>query len=146
MEITRKPVVIAGKPQSYAKGTKATGASGFVVLSGSIGIDIKTGDTPEGAGEQTKIAMTNIKTYLEEYGTSLQNIMHIWLNVKGTFPEGMVEDPRTREVFGAMRAFWDENCPEFRQEDNVPAFTLLGVTSLALKAWHLEIVVIAAVP
>ena len=146
MEIQRTPVVIAGKPQTYAKGTKATGASGFVVLSGSVGVDINSGETPEGAAAQTKIALGNIKKYLEEYGTSLENIMHFWVNMKGDFPEGIVADPRCGEIFGAIDEFWDENCPEFRREDNVPAHTLLGVTSLALKEWHLEIVVIAAVP
>ena len=68
MEIKRSPVVIAGQQASYAKGSAVTGAKGVVLLSGSVGVDVNTGIVPEGAGQQAKLAMENIKSRLEEYG------------------------------------------------------------------------------
>ena len=93
MEIQRSPVMIAGKAQGYGKGTAATGARGFAFLSGAVGVDPDTGNIPEGIGEQAKIAMEAIKTRLEEYDTSLKNILHIWLYLKGQFPNAIVNDP-----------------------------------------------------
>ena len=145
MEIQREPVVIAGKEQGYAKGTKATGASGFVFLSGSVGLDVNTGQTVEGAGPQANIALVNIKANLEGYGTSLKNIMHIFVFMKGDFPDGVGYDPKWPEVNAVMQEFWKENCPEFQKGNKPPAMTLLGVTALGIAAWHLEIMVIAAV-
>ena len=146
MEIQREPVEIAGQAQGWAKGAKATGASGFVFLSGSVGLDLNTGETPEGAGAQAAIALANLKANLEKYGTSLSNIMHIFLFVKGNFPEGVGYDPRYAEISAAMAEFWTANCPEFLKGNNPPAMTLIGVTALGIAAWDLEIQVIAAVP
>ncbi len=146
MQIQRSPVVIAGQPGGYAKGSSVTGAKGFVILSGSLGIDVNTGKVPEGGGEQAKLAMENIKARLEEYGSSLKNILHIWKYVKGEFPNGIVNDPRYQESDKAIQEFWKENgCPEFLRENNPPASTLLGVTSLARPEYHLEIMVVAAI-
>ncbi len=145
MEIHRSPVVIAGQSAPYAKGTAVKGNKGFVWLSGSIGIDVDTGKIPEEAGEQAKLAMENIKARLEEYGSSLKNIVHIWQYVKGQFPNGIVNDARYSEIRNAMQEFWRVNCPEFLKENNPPASTLLGVTSLANPEFHLEIMVVAAI-
>ena len=145
MEIKRSPVIIDGKPAVYAKGTAVVGNKGFVWLSGSVGINVSTGKIPEGAGEQAKIAMENIKARLEEYGASLKNIVHIWQYIKGQFPDGIINDPRYPEIRSAIEEFWSENCPEFLIENNPPASTLLGVTSLARPQLHLEIMVVAAI-
>ena len=145
MEIQRAPVVIAGQPAVYAKGTKVVGNKGSVWLSGSVGIDVGTGKVPEGAGEQAKLALENIKARLEEYGSSLKNIVHIWLYVKGQFPNGIINDPRYQAIRNAIDEFWRANCPEFLVGNNPPASTLLGVTSLARPEYHLEIMVVAAI-
>ncbi len=145
MEIQRTPVVIAGRPAVYAKGTRVVGNKGFVWLSGSVGVDVGTGKVPEGAGEQATLAMGNIKARLDEYGSSLKNIVHIWLYVKGQFPNGILDDPRYPTIKKAIEEFWMANCPEFLVENNPPASTLLGVTSLARPELHLEIVVVAAI-
>ena len=146
MEIYRTPAIVAGKPRGYAKGTKVTGSRGFVFLAGCVGMDVNTGEVPKGAGEQARIAMENIKTRLEEYGSSLKNIMHIWQFVKGEFPNGVFNDPRYAEIRNAVEDFWRENCPEFLRENNPPPFTLIGATSLALPELDIEIVATAAVP
>ena len=145
MQIYRTPVVIAGQPQVWAKGTNVLGARGFVWLSGSVGVDYDTGELPEGAGEQAKNAMKNIKAQLAQFGSSLKNIVHIFEFIKGDFPNGVINDPRWAEISGAMQDFWKENCPEFLSDNNPPASTLIGVTSLARPEFHLEIMVVAAV-
>lgn len=145
MQIYRTPFVIGGKPQEWAKGTGVIGARGFVFLSGSVGMDINTGKLPEGAGEQAKLAMENIKAMLAQYSSSLKNIMHMWLYVVSNSPNGIVDDPKWQETSKAMQEFWRENCPEFLNGNNPPAETLLGVASLALPGQYLEIMVIAAI-
>ena len=45
MEIRRSPVIIAGNPAVYAKGSAVMDAKGHVFLSGSVGVDVKTGKT-----------------------------------------------------------------------------------------------------
>lgn len=145
MEIQRAPIVIAGQAREWARGTGVTGARGFVFLSGSVGLDPNTGKIVEGAGEQAKLAMENIKAALAEYGSSLKNIVHIWQYVKGQFPNGVLNDPRYSEISNVIEEFWKQNCPEFLPENNPPAETLLGVTSLAWPELHLEIMVVAAI-
>ena len=145
MDIQRSPVVVAGQSAPYAKGTGVVGNRGYVWLSGSVGVDVDTGKIPEGAAEQAKLAMGNIKARLEEYGSSLKNIVHMWQYIKGQFPDGIVNDQRYIEIRSTIEEFWRQNCPEFLVENNPPASTLLGVTSLARPEFHLEIMVVAAV-
>jgi len=146
MEIKRSSVVIAGQKRAYAKGAAATGAGGIVTLSGATGQDEKTGKVAEGIGEQTKIALAVIKERLEEYGSSLENILHIWWYLVGQFPDGIGATPEWKECAKAVEEFWKENCPEFYYKNNPPAGTLLGVTALAGPQLKIEIMVIAAVP
>jgi len=145
MEIQRSPVVIAGQHGGYAKGNSVTEAKGLVILSGSTGVDVNTGKIPAGGGEQAKLAMENIKTRLEEYGSSLKNILFWRRYIKGEFPNGILSDPRYLEMDKALQEFWKENCPEFLKENNPPASTLLGVTALAQPGYLIEIEVVAAI-
>lgn len=145
MEIKRSPVIIAGKPAVYAKGSAVTGGKGHVFLSGSVGVDINTGNVPKGAGEQARLALENIKARLEEYGSSLNNILLIRKYIKGEFPNGIVTDPIYQEISDAIESFWAEHCPEFLNDNNPPASTLLGVSALAQKDYLLEIEVVAAI-
>jgi enamine deaminase RidA (YjgF/YER057c/UK114 family) len=57
----------------------------------------------------------------------------------------MVTDTVHQEIRKAMEEFWQINCPEFLRENNPPAATTLGVTSLARPEFLLEILVVAAV-
>lgn len=144
MEILRSPVVIAGRPAAYAKGSAVTGANGLVFLSGSVGTDVSTGNTPQGAREQATLAMENIKARLEEYGSSLKNILLVRKYIRGAFPNGIINDPIYQEISAALEEFWREHCPEFLKENNPPASTLLGVSALASPEYLLEIEVVAA--
>ena len=87
MEITRMPLTIAGQVASYSKGAAVFGARGFVLLSGSVGIDVQTGKIPAGVGEQTRLAWENIRTRLEEAGTSMSNALFMRRYLVGLFPD-----------------------------------------------------------
>jgi enamine deaminase RidA (YjgF/YER057c/UK114 family) len=145
MEIRRSPVIIEGNPAVYAKGSAVTGEKGHVFLSGSVGVDVDTGKVPEGAGEHARLAMENIKARLEEYGSSLSNILLVRKYIKGEFPNGIVADPIYQEIGKAIEGFWAEHCPEFLKENNPPASTLLGISALAQSEYLLEIEVVAAI-
>jgi enamine deaminase RidA (YjgF/YER057c/UK114 family) len=145
MDIQRSPVILAGRSAPYAKGTRVAGNNGYVWLSGCLGEDVNSGAVPEKAGAQAALAMNNIKTRLEEYGSSLSNIVHMWLHQKGQFPEGMANDPSHDEIRDAIEDFWRINCPEFLRGNNPPASTFLGVTALAQPAYLIEITVVAAI-
>ena len=146
MEIQRSPFVITGQNREWAKATVVLGSRGTIYLSGSAGTDPVTGKTPEAIGEQTKNALKAIKTIVEEYGSSLKNILHMWYCVKGSFPNGMLGDPVWQEADKAMQDFWKENCPEFAVENNPPASTLVGVAALAIPELKIEIQAVAAIP
>ncbi len=146
MEIQRSPFVIAGQNREWAKATVVFGARGTIYLSGSAGTDPATGKTPESIGEQTINALKSIKTIVEEYGSSLKNILHMWYCLKGSFPNGMLGDPVWQEADKAMQDFWHEHCPEFAVENNPPASTLVGVAALAVPELKIEIQAVAAIP
>jgi enamine deaminase RidA (YjgF/YER057c/UK114 family) len=145
VEIYRAPLLVAGKSRGYATGTRAIGARGFVWLSGVVGVDSQTGEIPEGIREQTRLTMQNIRSRLEEYGTSLRNITLLRLYFRGEFPNGIFNDPKYPECAAVIEEFWGENCPEFLRDSNPPALTIIGVTSLARPQLLLEIDVVAAV-
>jgi enamine deaminase RidA (YjgF/YER057c/UK114 family) len=145
MEIKRKPVIIGGQRRAYATGTSAVGASGFITLSGAVGEDAESGEIPDSIGKQTTIALSNIKQRLEEMGSSLENIMHIWWYLVGSFPEGISSTDEWKECARAIEYFWKNNCPDFYYKNNPPAGTLLGVTALAGPKLKIEIMVMAAI-
>ena len=89
--------------------------------------------------------MENIKSRLEEYGSSLKNILFIRRYIKGEFPNGMINDPKCQEVRQAMEDFWQENHPEFLRENNPPASTLVGLTGLARPEFLVEIALLSAI-
>jgi len=146
VKIQRGPTIITGKSAGFGKGSGVTGAKGFVWLSGSTGIDFKTGNIPESPAEQAKLAMENIKAELEEYGSSLKNIVFWRRYIVGEFPNGIASDQRYQEINNAWQEFWKENgCLEFLRENDPPASTLLGVTALARPEYLLEVEVVAAI-
>ena len=132
----------------WSKGMAVWGAGGFVFLSGAEGRDPDTDVVPEGIGAQTRITMQKIKERLEEFGTSLDNICHMWYYIKGPeFPYGVEKDPKWLEAIKARDEFWVENgYPDLVSTKNPPPGTLLGIPSLALKDMLIEITVIAALP
>ena len=146
MEIKRPQLYRAGKPKGWAIGTAAYGARGIVFLSGATGRDPDTDQTVRGMKTQVRIAMEHIKKSLEEFGTSLENILNIWYYMAGPFPHGLYYDPKNIEREEALEEFWKKNCPEFCQDKNPPADSLIGVECLAYEELLIEITVVAAIP
>ena len=141
----RFPVFHGSKHMPWSKGMAVWGAGGFVFLSGTEGIDPDTDVVLEGIGAQTRLALEKIKERLEEFGTSLDNICHMWIYIAGPeFPDGVVGDSRIHEFRKVRDEFWEQYCPEFRSDRKPPATTLIGVSSLARKGMQIEIMVIAA--
>lgn len=139
----------AGKLMPWGKGTVVKDAKGFVFLAGAEGHDPtqdfrKGGKIVEGAAAQTRLALEKIKSRLEEMGTSLENIVHMTIYIKGPFPDGVVNSPNFRQDI--IDDFFREHCPSLCSDDNPPTQDLVGVASLALKEMLVEIGCIAVLP
>jgi len=145
MDKKRFPVFYGGQLMPWSTGTAVRGAGGFVFLCGSEGRDPDTDEVVSGMAAQVKMTLTKIKDRLEEFGTSPDNICHMWYYVKGSdFPDGLENDPNWIEAQKTRAEFWIENgYPELA--NSIPG-TLIGVTSLAKKEMLIEITAIAALP
>lgn len=142
MEIKTPMAMRAGKPLGFAEGSAVIGAKGFVFLSGITGTDPKTGETPEGMAAQTRVALEHIKASLKEFGTSLENICHVWYHVVGTFPNGITNDLKEHERKNTLEEFWKKHCPDKPK----PPGTLIGTTALIRPDLLIEVTIIAAIP
>lgn len=56
----------------YSQGIKA---GEFVYTAGQIGVDPRTGETPDGVAEQTRQALENAKAILEAAGASMEDVV-----------------------------------------------------------------------
>ena len=85
-----------GRLMPWGKGTVVAGAKGFVFLAGNTATaedyePFKTGGGAVGdAAAQWRNILTNIKSDLEELGTSLDHLIRLTFYVKGPFPTGGV--------------------------------------------------------
>lgn len=142
------PVYHAGKKMAWTTGHAVWNMGGIVFLSGAEGRDPDTDIAREGIAAQTKLALEKIKTRLEEFGTSLDNILHLWYYIVGPeFPNGVQYDPKFKDVSKVLDEFWKENgVPQFCSENYPPAATLLGISGLGQKEMLIEIQAVAALP
>jgi len=143
VEVNKNELMRAGKPRGFADGMAISGAGGFVFLSGVTGQDYQTGSTPLGLETQVYDAWREIIARLEKYGSSVENICHAFTFVVGSFPHGIMNDPRTEVMSKARKRAW-EKCygAEFAEKTVVPS-TIVGVTALARPEMLVEIQVIA---
>ena len=118
----------ADAPAALGPYSVATGSGPYVMTSGQIGIDPKTGDlVPGGIEEQTRQVLTNLQAVLKSSGSCLKNA------VKTTvFLRDMVD-------FAVMNRIYAEFFPE-----QPPARTTVAVAGLPKNAL-IEIEVIAVV-
>lgn len=65
----------------YSQGIKVT-ASNTIYVSGQLPIDPKTSKMPEGIEKQTEQSILNIKSILEEAGSSLENVVKTTVYLK----------------------------------------------------------------
>ena len=91
----------------------------MLYLSGEIGVDYKTMKiVPGGIKAETKQVMENIKTTLEKYGSSMDNVVKCTIMI-----QDMKQWPLVNEVY--MTYF---------KKDRLPARSAFGSTALALGA------------
>jgi 2-iminobutanoate/2-iminopropanoate deaminase len=102
----------------------------LLFVSGELGVDYETMKVVEGGIQaQTRQALENIKTTLEKYGTSLENVVKVTVMI-----QNMSEWPSMNEVYVTFFA-----------GDRLPARSAIGANGLALGAL-VEIEVIAVIP
>jgi len=142
------PVYHAGKKMEWCTGCAVWNMGGIVFLSGAEGRDMDTDIPPASIKDQTKLAMQKIKARLEEFGTSLDNILHLWYYIVGSsFPNGVQYDSKWIAAGEALDEFWTENgFPQFCHDKSPLAGTLVGITGLGRKEMLIEIQVVAALP
>jgi len=96
----------------WPTGVALSGAAGFVFLSGAEGQTKAVWEIEEGMAGQTRLTLEKIKERLEQFGTSLNNICHMWIYIVGSeFPDGVGADPKWREAAEVTGDFWKGNCP-----------------------------------
>ncbi|MCA0047129.1 RidA family protein [Mesorhizobium sp. B283B1A] len=135
----------------WGKGTVVTGAKGLVFLAGNTGT-AENYDPSSGKGgavgdaaTQWRSILTNIKSDLEELGSSLEHLVKITQYVKGPFPDGgALSSPNFR--LDVMDEFFAEHCPKHCSYNNPPPSEVIGVVALAHPDLVIEIVAVAALP
>ena len=143
MAVKTYPLYYAGKLMPWAKGTVA---NGFVYLAGTEGRDPETDRVVEGIEAQTWMCMEKIKSWLEEMGSSLENIVKITYYVKGEFPDGVGASENWQKAHKVKQDFYRKHCPSLCEDKNPPVADLIGVSGLALKEMLIEIAVTAVLP
>src|ERR1700754_5062945 len=92
MELVTHKKLKAGRLMPWGKGTVVTGAKGFAFLAGNTATTDdyepfkKGGGAVGDAAAQWRNILTNIKSDLEELGTSLGHLIKLTFFVKGPFP------------------------------------------------------------
>ena len=135
----------------WGKGTVVTGAKGYVFLAGNTATAEdydplnKRGGVIGDPAMQWRAILTNIKSDLEELGSSLENLVKLTYYVKGPFPNGgVLSSPNFRQ--DVMDEFFADHCPKHCSYNNPPPSELIGVAALAHPDLVVEIVAIAALP
>lgn len=150
MKMVRKSfrVYHGKKLMPWATGVAVWNAAGYVWLSGAEGRDPHDDHVVPGTYNQAKMCMQKIKDRLEEFGTSLKNIVSMHYYIAGPeFPNGVANDQKWIDAKQAVDDFFVENgVPEYSTANGAPPGTLLGVVALALKEMIVEIRAVAALP
>jgi enamine deaminase RidA (YjgF/YER057c/UK114 family) len=135
----------------WGKATVVTGAKGYVFLSGNTATAEdydplnQRGGAVGPAEAQWREILANIKSDLEEVGSSLEHLIKMTFYVKGPFPNGgVLSSPNFR--LDVMDEFFAEHCPKHCSCNNPPPSEVIGVAALAHPDLVIEIVAIAALP
>jgi enamine deaminase RidA (YjgF/YER057c/UK114 family) len=135
----------------WGKGTVVTGAKGYVFLSGNTATAEdydplnKRGGAVGDPAMQWRAILANIKSDLEELGSSLEHLVKLTFYVKGPFPDGgVLSSPNFR--LDVLDEFFAEHCPKHCSYNNPPPSEVIGVAALAHADLVIEIVAIAALP
>lgn len=146
MEKKYYPLSYAGKHITWAKGTVVKGAKGFIWLAGTEGHDPETDEIVEGIEAQTLLCWGKIKSWLEEMGSSLDNIVKVTTYLVGPFPDGVADSETWQKSFKVREEFLRKHCPDLCSDKNPPPKDLIGVSKLAQNDMLIEVAVVAAIP
>jgi enamine deaminase RidA (YjgF/YER057c/UK114 family) len=151
MQLVTHKKLKGGRLMPWAKGTVVTGAKGFVFLCGNTATTEdydpvkKQGGAVGDAAAQWRAVLANIKSDLEELGSSLDHLIRLTFFVKGPFPDGgVLSSPNFR--LDVADAFFAEHCPKHCSYNNPPPSEVIGVVALAQSDLVIEIVAVAALP
>ena len=151
MELVTHKKFKGGRLMPWGKGTVVTGAKGFVFLAGNTGTTDDYAPFQNGGGAvgepaaQWRNVHTNIKSDLEELGSSLDHLIRLTLFVKGPFPNGgVLRSPNFRQ--DVMDEFFAQHCSKHCSYNNPPPSEVIGVAALAHPDLVVEIVAVAALP
>jgi enamine deaminase RidA (YjgF/YER057c/UK114 family) len=151
MELVTHKKFKGGKLMPWGKGTVVTGAKGFVYLSGNTATSDdydpigKGGGAVGDAAAQWRAILANIKSDLEELGSSLDHLIRLTFFVKGPFPDGgVLSSPNFR--MDVLDQFFAAHCPKHCSTNNPPPSEVIGVAALAQSDLVIEIVAVAALP
>ena len=152
MELVTHKKFKGGRLMPWGKGTVVTGAKGFVFLAGNTATADDYDPFKKGGGGAVGDAavqwhniLTNIKSDLEELGTSLDHLVRLTFFVKGPFPSGgVLSSPNFR--LDVLDEFFAQHCSKHCSYNNPPPSEVIGVAALAHPELVIEIVAVAAVP
>ena len=133
--------MLKGAPLTLHEGTVVRGASGFIFLAGMTGVDLDTGEIPEGLEDQVKITWENVRQSLEKAGSSLDNICHSWYHVVASSPQEAMD-----ALIPVVTKITDEFFREHSSLPYRPPGSGIGTIGLAIPELLVEITVIAAIP
>jgi len=135
----------------WGKATVVTGAKGYVFLSGNTATAEdydplnQEGGAVGDAAKQWRAILANIKSDLEEVGSSLDHLVKLTFYVKGPFPNGgVLSSPNFR--LDVLDDFFAQHCPKHCSYNNPPPSEVIGITALAAPDLVIEIVAVAALP
>lgn len=151
MNLTTHRKFKGGHLMPWGKATVVTGAKGYVFLSGNTATTEdydpanQQGRAVGDAAMQWRAILANIKSDLEEVGSSLEHLVKLTFYVKGPFPNGgVLSSPNFR--LDVMDEFFAEHCPKQCSYNNPPPSEVIGVAALAQPDLVVELVAIAALP
>ncbi|MDX8444735.1 RidA family protein [Mesorhizobium captivum] len=151
MELVTHKKMKGDRQMPWGKGTVVKGARGYVFLAGNTGTagnydpSSGKGGAVGDAATQWRSILMNIKSDLEELGSSLDHLIKITQYVKGPFPDGgALSSPNFR--LDVMDEFFAEHCPKHCSYNNPPPSEVIGVAALAHPDLVIEIVAVAALP
>lgn len=107
----------------YSQGVRG---GDFVFVSGQVGVDPRTGETPESAAEQTRLALESVRAILEASGATMDDVVKVTV-----FLKDMGEYEEMNKVYSTF----------FKTP--FPTRSTVGIKSLARDYWRVEIEAIA---
>ena len=99
----RTQINCGNAPPAIGPYSHAIKANGMLFVSGQIGVDVKTGEIPEGVSGQARCCMENVKSIIAEAGGTMDNVVRCSI-----FLTDMNDFAVVNEIYGS---FFNEPYP-----------------------------------